>query len=267
MKSHFCSAAIVFLLSAFFLLQPERVQALEIKAFDPLTGLEWTFETTQGFQNMTNIVMSKEGGTQTASSEALSFVGILFHSDLQSYMLSRTFIKCALNLGFLNKPHFFWSDSAYALENESFSKMVRSMEFDAQFILPFTITRLGKIHPFVGYTFIDYTYEEMGLDNAMNRFNTFVIGLHQESQLFRWLKTNAFVSYSPLLYANFEDVFLRYLYYGGELISNTHPLAFTFFVAFRKAFKKNRYYFDSNRYTSNTAFDFTEIGMSFHINW
>ena len=38
-------------------------------------------------------------------------------------------------------------------------------------------------------------------------------------------------------------------------------------IAFRKAFKKNRYYFDSDKYNDNTAFSFTEIGMSFHVNW
>ena len=252
------------MLALLFPLHP--LAALEIKSFDPLSGLEWTFETTQGFQNITNIVMSKESGTQSSSSEALMFAGILFHSDLQNYVRTRSFVKCALNLGFSDKPQFFWSDSAYELEDADFSKTVRSMEFDAQFLLPFALTYWIILRPFIGYSFIDYTYEEEGLENAQNRFNTFVVGAHYEVQLFRWLKTNLFVSYSPLLYANYTGDFLRYLYYGGELISNTHPLAFTFFVSFRKAFRKNRYYFDYERYNSNTAFNFTEIGMSFHMN-
>ena len=249
-----------------FLVLSSPISALELKAYDPLTQLEWTFETTRGFQNLRNIVMSKEGGTQTSTSEALMFAGILFHSDLQSYMHTRSFLKCALNLGFRELPHLFWSESAYELEKEEFNELVRSMEFDAQFLLPFLITHWITLHPFVGYSFIDYTYEDDGRPVSQNRFNTLVIGMHYEVRLFRWLKTNIFVSYSPLLFANYENDFLRYLYYGGELISDTHPLAFTFLVSFRKAFRRNRYYFDYERYNDNIAFNFVEIGMSVHVN-
>ncbi|MCR5725351.1 MAG: hypothetical protein K6G80_09730 [Treponema sp.] len=244
-----------------------QARGLEVKAKDPFIGLEWTFETTEGFQNIVNFVLSKESGTQTPTTEALSFAGILFHSNLQTYTNTRSYIKCAFNLGFTQKPHFFWSESADVWLNDDFSDSVRSIEFDAQFLLPLTFTDRIELRPFVGYSFIDYTYEYDGFDSTLNRFNTFVVGAQYSTRLyFRWLQMHSFISYSPVLYANYENEFLRYLYYGGEIITTTHPVGFTFFLSFRKAFRKNRYYFDIEKYNENTVFDMFDLGMSFHIS-
>ena len=257
------------LLSAMILifLAAGQAYALEVKAFDPFSGLEWTFETTEGFQNITNIVMSKESGTQTPTSEALAFAGILFHSNLQTYTQTRSYIKCAFNLGFTDKPHFFWSDSAAMWRDDDFNNSVRCIEFDAQFLLPLTFTYWIELRPFIGYSFIDYTYQYEGVAETKNRYNTILVGLQHSSRLFfRWLQAHTFISYSPLLYANYANEFLRYLYYGGELIISSHPVGFTFFVSLRKAFRKNRYYFNAEKYYDNTLFDVSEMGMSFHIS-
>ncbi len=241
--------------------------ALEIKAIDPLSGLEWTFETTEGFQNLTNIVMSKESGSQSSTTEALTFAGILFHSNLQSYTTTRSYVKCALNLGFTSKPQFFWSDSADIWLDEDFNDSIRCIEFDAQFLLPLSFFPQFELRPFIGYSFIDYTYNFEGIDDNTNRFNTVLVGIQHSTRVyFRWLSMHTFVSYSPILYANYSKEILRYLYYGGELIITSHPVGFTFFTSFRKAFYKNRYYFNADKYTANTLFDMSELGMSFHVS-
>lgn len=254
--------AVIFLIMLFSM----QTYAREIKAVDPLSGLEWTFETTEGFQNIVNFVMSKESGMQTPVSEALSFAGILFHSNLQSYTNTRSYAKCALNLGFTDKPQFFWSDTKNLWLDDDFNSSVRCIEFDAQFLLPITFFERFELRPFVGYSFIDYTYQYDGIDSDTNRFNTFVVGAQHSTRIFfRWLQVQTFVSYSPFLFSNYTNEFLRYLYYGGELIITSHPVGFTFFMSLRKAFYKNRYYFDADRYNDNTAFDMSEIGMSFHV--
>ena len=135
------------------------------------------------------------------------------------------------------------------------------------FLLPLTFFPQFELRPFVGYSFIDYTYNFEGLEVNKNRFNTFVVGLQHSTRIFfRWLQANTFVSYSPLLFSNYADEFLRYLYYGSELLITSHPVGFTFFISLRKGFYKNRYYFNADKYTANTLFDMSELGMSFHVS-
>lgn len=242
-----------------FLLAP--ASALTLKWKSPVSDVEWFLETTLGFQNTSDFLFSKEGGTKS-DTRSLSFAGVLFHS--KAYGVN--FSKIALNIGLKKIPFHFWTDSVYRLEDTYFSEDVHCLEVDAQFKMPLEFSYWYYIHPFIGYSFIDYTYDDIVQGGSQNRFNTFVVGLQTNIRFGKRINTNYFISYSPFLYSNYEKIFYRYLYYGGELIIDSHPVAFTFCISIRKAFKKNRDYFNILHYGDSTMFDMLDLGMSFHIN-
>jgi len=232
--------------------------ALKGKAVDTLLNIEWTFETTQGIQNFNNLVLSKESGSQN-DNRTIHYAGITFHSSLNSMALS----NININIGMAQLPQFFWRSSAHEFDRIFDFNDVHCLEFDYQFLLPYLWDFYLDIQPFVGYSYIDYTYNDINNAGSRNQFNTFVVGAHNTIQWKKWLSTSMFCSYSPLLYSNYEHEFLRYLNYGGEIFFDTYYLTLRLLVSFRKSFKKNRYYFSASKYNENTAFDMTEIGMVF----
>lgn len=249
-----------FLSLLFFMLvvSLEPLSALKGSIRDALFNIEWIFETTQGIQNFNNLVLSKEAGSHN-DNRTIHFAGITFQSSLNSIALSRI----NLNIGLAQLPQFFWNSSAWDFDHTFNFDDIHCLEFDSQFLLPYFWDFYLDFQPFVGYSYIDYTYNDINGDSSRNQYNTVVVGIHNQIQWKRWFSTSLFVSYSPLLYSNYDDVFMRYLNYGWEFYFDTYYLTIRLITSFKKSFKKNRYYFNPDRHYDNLALDMTEVGMVF----
>lgn len=246
----------VLFLTLFLSLEP--LCAMSGKMSMHLLNIEWTLETTQGIQNFNNLVLSKESGTHN-DNRTINYAGITFHSKINGFARS----NLNLNIGMAQLPQFFWNTSAYDFDRTFNFNDVHCLEFDYQFLLPYLWDFYLDLQPFVGYSYIDYTYNDINGVGSRNQFNTVVFGVQNLKQWKKWLSTSLFMSYSPFLYSNYDDDFLRYLNYGGEVYFDTYYLTIRLLISFRKSFKKNRYYFDPERYEENTMFDLTEIGLVF----
>lgn len=253
-----------FWVSSFFLLLLSLpVFSFELKPINVTDNIRWTLETTSGWQNITNLLISKEDGGSSQVQKGLNFNGVLFHS----FWKETEILKSQLNLGFDQRMHFLWTENPdFFHDDMMLNESLECVEFDLQAMLPYKITYFVTVSPYVGYSFIDYSYEEefkYGIQKDTVMYNSMVVGFGYSQRINKVFLHNFFVSYSPIVFENYSKSKIQFINYGFELISTTHPLALTLFVASKKAFlQKGRLIFDG------TYFRFTtfELGFAFHIH-
>ncbi len=228
----------------------------------PIEGIDWIFETTMGFQNLNNLLMSKEGTSSSNSSEALFFYGILFHAYLDKMPLMRA----QMNLGLSKKRFIFWSENPdFNHSDQSLSELLRCIEVDAHFLMPSVRLYRGTFIPFFGYSFFNYSYAEnftTAKDNTF-KFSAFSVGLEYNSKYSKTIRQNYYFSFAPLLFNQAETIKpYFYLNYGAEAIFDTSPVAITLFLAFKNGLNADSKIF----YRDSYIFSNTELGLSFHIS-
>lgn len=226
----------------------------------PIDGIDWTFETTMGWQNFGNFIMSKEGSSSTQTQEPLFFYGILYHA----YYNKLPLIKAQMNLGFKDKTHIYWTESPdFNHSNQSLNELLRCTEVDAHWLLPSVIGYNGVFFPFVGYSYLNYSFSETFSSQYKTfSFHAFSVGAEYSTKINRSFSHNYYFSFAPIMLNNSGKKSYFYYNYGTELIINTHPIAMTLFLAFRNGFDKVSNAFDKKTY----VFSNSELGLSFHIN-
>lgn len=249
--------SVVFLCAASFPAFPRAVAQVS-----PIEGIEWIFETTMGFQNLNNLLMSKEGTSSSNSTEALFFYGILFHAYLDKMPLMRA----QMNLGLTKKKFIFWSENPdFNHADQSLSELLRCIEVDAHFLMPSVRLYHGTFIPFVGYSFFNYSYAENFTTTKEDtfKFSAFSVGLEYNSKISKAIRQNYYFSFAPLLFNQTETLKpYFYLNYGAEAVFDTSPVAITLFLAFKNGLNADSKFFYRDSYT----FSNTELGLSFHIS-
>ncbi len=227
----------------------------------PIDGIDWTFETTMGFQNLNNLLMSKEGSSSSQTNEALFFYGILYHA----YYDKVPMIKAQMNLGFNDMTKIYWTENPdFNHGDQLLNETLRCIEFDAHYQMPSIVSYNGVFYPYVGYSYLNYSYAENYLNSGAEtfKFHAFSVGVEYSTKYTRSIKQNYYLSFAPLMITQSGEKSFFYYNYGTEAIFDTHPVALTVFVAFRNGFNKNSRFFDRQTYT----FSNSEIGLSFHVN-
>ena len=251
--------ALIFVFSCLFLFSAFSGAVTHVS---PVNGIDWTFETTKGFQNLNNLLMSKEGTSASHSREALFFYGILFHA----YLDKMPVVKAQMNLGLTRQKFILWTESPnFNHSNQPLNELLRCIEVDAHFLMPsFRIYR-GSFIPFLGYSFFNYSYAE-SFSTAKNdtfKFSAFSAGLEYNSRITRSIRQNYYFSFAPFIINQHENIKpYFYLNYGAEAIFDTHPVAITLFLAFKNGLNADSKIF----YRDSYLFSNTELGLSFHIN-
>ena len=258
MKKTFLIAVIFFL----FLNSAQNLFAGAITHVSPLEGIDWTFETTMGFQNLGNMLMSKEGNSSTQSREPLFFYGILYHA----YYNKLPMIKAQMNLGFNEKTSIYWTENPdFNHDNQSLNEKLRCVEVDVQWPLPSLRGIRGVWFPFLGYTFLNYSSSTACYGNSMKsfKFHAFAAGVEYNRKVSRAVTLDYYFSFAPLMLTNSGEPSYFYYNYGTEVIINSYPIAVTFFAGFRNGFEPKKVkVMDKTTYT----FSNSEIGISFHMN-
>ncbi len=242
-----------------------EINARAVKNVSPIQDMEWTFETTQGFENIQNNLMSKEGGSTSQISQALQFTGILFHSYYRDQLLSKT----QMNLGFdQNPPEFYWSEEPDFVHDADniLLEHLKCVQVDCQVFLPKVYFFNMKLSPFAGYSFINYSYTQTYNANYGDSFmyNCLLVGVDYSHRINAKFTHNYYFCYSPLMIVKAGEGAVRYINYGAELIANTSPIAFTLFISFRKAANKEYEFIFNN---DELHFNTTEVGLSFHLSF
>lgn len=228
----------------------------------PVQGIDWTFETIKGFQNIEHKMMQFEGGTSTQIKSIYFFYGILFHSYLEKV----PFVKTQMNLAFDGLSEFYWTEKPNInYEKLPLNEHLRCIELEVHCLIPKIAGNLGHFYPFVGYTFLDFSFSPSYLTSTSKKnfiFQALVLGMEYHRQYTRRITANYFLSVSPLMYTNTETPLLHYLNYGAELNIKASPIALTVFVGF----KKGREILQKNLIESDYNFSNSEIGINFTIS-
>ena len=235
--------------------------ASQIKTVSPIPGIDWTFETTMGIQRISNPTMTNEGGSDSQSSRTLNFYGVLFNA----YFFGVPLVKAQMNLGFNRTTQFAWTEHPDFTHDERLNESLCCIEIDAQINLPFRIYAGTRLLPFVGYSFIEYTFDEnFSTSSAYSyMYNTFVFGIEYYRQVSRLFSQKFYAACSPFLLSNNDlDDDYRYLNLGAELKINSYPVALTFFCLNKRAFKQQESLFEDRTYILFT----TDLGLSFRMN-
>ncbi len=232
-----------------------------VKHVSPFDDIDWTFETTMGFQNLENMMMSKEGSSSSQTDEALFFYGILYHS----YYNKVPMFKAQMNLGFSGKTKIYWTENPdFNHNNQLLCETLRCIEVDAHWLLPAILNYRGIIYPYIGYSYLNYSYTEKYSDSGSDtfKFHAFSIGAEYRTKITRAITQSYYVSFAPLMIYQTGEKSFFYFNYGGEVIFDTHPVALTLFMGFKNGFYENTDIFNKKTYT----FSNSEIGISFHLN-
>ena len=258
MKRSICFTFFVIFLS--FL--PFPVVSLELKPITVTDDITWKLETTSGWQNITNLLVSKEDGGSSQIQKGLTFKGILFHSFWRNIQT----LKSQLNLGFESKQNFLWTDKPDFHHTENrLNESLECIEFDIQTLFPYRFFYSLSFSPYVGYSFIDYSYEDNFVSSNGNSvmYNSMVVGMSLEYRMSKVFSESFFFSYSPIVFENYTKSKMQFINYGFEVITDTHPISLTFFVVNKKAFlQKGRLIFEGTYFKFTTS----ELGFSFHMN-
>lgn len=261
-----------FILLFFIFIPVFKANALRLAVDSPLSGIHWTMETVIGYQNVENASVDSKSlfkntllGKSGESSEKLLFYsGMIFNAQIEDV----TFIKSLLNLGFSKNPHFIWTESPELLKEQNINELLQCFEYDIQLQLPFVITYKIRMYPFVGYSFIDYSYSDTKskLSNMTlyNHYHTIIIGLQYRRTYFKWLSNELYISASPFVRNDGSNLYIRYFNYGGNLRFNVRPIEIVIFASMRTA-----YFSESSQLTNFdivSKLNTTELGISFHIN-
>lgn len=226
----------------------------------PVDGIDWTFETTMGFQNLNNM-MSKEGSSSSQTKEALFFYGILYHA----YYNKLPLIKAQMNLGFSEQKNILWTDNPnFNHADQMLNESLRCTEVDVHYLMPSVIGYRGFFYPFVGYSFLNYSYYPSYSTDSKKTFqyHAFFAGLEYSTRINKYLSHDYYFSFSPLMLNNSGKKRYFYYNYGTEVSISAHPVAVKVFLAFRNGFNKDSRLFDKETY----IFSNSEIGLSFRVN-
>lgn len=245
-----------------FLLCSVFAWSIEVKSLTITDEIRWSLETTAGWQNITNMRMAKEDGGSTQVKQALDFKGILFHSFWKGIQT----LKSQLNLGFDQRTRFLWTDEPdFNHEEEHLNEHLRCTEFDIQGMLPFRATYYLTISPYVGYSFIEHSYDDnfSGIEQTTMVYNSMVVGVSAQHRFSKNIAYSYFFSYSPIVFENYTKSKTQFINYGAEIKTNTHPLSITLFLTAKRAFMHQ-----DGKIFEGTQFNFTtaEAGFSLHLN-
>lgn len=228
----------------------------------PFEGIEWSFETTMGYQDYNNSMMSKEGSSSSIKNEVLFFYGILFHA----YIDKMPVFKSKMNLGLTDPKFVIWSDSPrFNYPSDPLNELLRCVTVDVQYLMPSVKLYRGTVFPFFGYSFFNYSYAKNFSIDITNtfKFNAFSVGLEYNNQITKSIRVNYYFSFAPLFFNGHQHLKpYLYLNYGGEAIFNTSPVAITVFLAKKNGFNSDSQFF----YRDSYMFSTTEIGLSFHFD-
>ena len=247
-----------------FLLAALQVRAEEEKyEIQPFPDLTWKFETTLGGERVQNNLMSRENGASSQLSQDLQFSGILFYSYYQDRMLS----KVQLNLGFDQKPpNFFWTDKPDFVHEEKneLIEHLKCVMLDCQMYLPKFYFFELRLMPFVGYSFINYSYNQVYDSSYKDSFmyNSVNVGVEHSHELNRYFTNYYYISYSPLMIVKSFSDRIHYLNYGAGVIAQISRLRLKMFISIRKG-AENEFQFlllDRDLY-----FNSTEIGLTLNL--
>lgn len=252
----------IFFSSIFLILTGSLSFSFELKSVNVTDDIKWTLETTSGWQNITNVLVSKEDGGSSQVQKGLKFRGILFHSFWNGIQT----MKSQLNLGFNQRTHFLWTDRPnFHQGNVNLNENLECIEFDIQTMFPYRIFYTLTLSPYVGYSFIDYSYTEK-LSNSNYKsimYNSMVVGLNLQHSPNKTFTENLFFSYAPIVFENYSKSKMQFINYGFEFITRTYPVALTLFLAAKKAFlQRGRLIFEGTNFKFTTA----ETGFAIHIN-
>ncbi len=199
----------------------------EIYNFSPISGIEWTFETTKGYQNM---VMTLEGGSEQTTTKVLDFSGILFHEYIENVPV----IKAQLNMGFRRKPIFLWSNNPDFIKDTSLNENLECTEVDVQVRVPFNFGN-SCFYPFAGYSFLTCKINEnINEDYKSNYlFQALAVGIQYYKPVNKTVTHDYYFSFTPTF--NYRDlkVYHSYINFGSEVKVNAGPLAITLFMGAR----------------------------------
>ena len=238
--------------------------SFELKPIAVSDDITWTLETTQGWQNITNLLVSKEDGGSTQVQKGLNFRGILFHSFWHNIQT----LKSQLNLGFNQKTYFLWTGQPNFYHDERhINESLECIEFDIQTMFPYRILYTLTLSPYVGYSFIDYSYEEnyspkrVAAETVM--YNSMVVGGSLQYTPNKAISGTVFFAYSPIVWENYSKSKMQFINYGFEFKTETHPVSLTLFFVTKKAFlQRGRLIFEG----TNFKFTNAETGFAMHIN-
>ncbi len=231
----------------------------------PTDDIDWVFESTLGFQNISEMLISKESGSSTQGNQALSFAGLMFRSFFKKRLMS----KANLNLGFVKMPKFLWTDNPDFEHDTLLNESLKCVEFDAQFYLPFISTYSISIYPFIGYSFVNYSYSPSYLETYVDTFSYYSLsaGIQYFRRVNKLFTHTYFFSYSPMLLMHGIDLenTIHYFNYGAQVDIDTQPIGLMLFITFRKAIKQSEIFefFDTTKYSFNT----TEYGFAARFNF
>ncbi len=254
LKKHFLVFSFLFCFTSF-------CWSRALTYISPVEGIDWTFETTMGFQNLGNMLMSKEAGSSTQTENALFFYGILFHS----YYEKLPMLKAQMNMGFKDRTTFYWSDQPdFNHEDQLLNEQLKCLEVDVHYLMPSIIGYRGIFFPYLGYTYLNYSYEE-SFDSGHNkntRFHGFSTGLEYSQKINKVYSHNYYFSFTPIMLNNNGQKSFFYYNYGAEIILNSSPVSVTLFMAFRNGFEKASSFLKKDQY----EFSNSEIGISIFMN-
>ena len=230
------------------------------KKVTPIEGIDWTFQTTRGFQNISNLMMSSETSSTNQISQVLFFNGILFNSFFEKTM----FLKVHTNLGFKENMNFLWSNEIDIYHNNKFNENLRCIEVDTKMQFLEIIGVYGNLYPVVGYSFMRYTYDKWltGFKSKTFIFHSFSVGLEFGNSVTKKIHQNYYVSISPLVLNNNGQKRYSALNYGAEVKFVLNPVSVTFLLAFRNGFNDKSKILQKNTYMYNAS----EVGFSFKVN-
>lgn len=251
-----------FLFPIFLLFFSGETFSLELKPIAVTDDITWTLETTSGWQNITNVLVSKEDGGSSQVQKGLNFRGILFHSLWQGIQT----MKSQLNLGFEQETHFLWTNQPDFYHDErNLNEALECIEFDIQTMFPYRIVYTLTFSPYVGYSFIDYSYEENYSDKkkATVMYNSMVVGASLQHTPNKILSESIFFSYSPIVWENYSKSRMQFINYGFEFKTESHPVSLTLFFVTKKAFlQRGRLIFEGTDFRFTTS----ETGFAMHVN-
>lgn len=236
-----------------------RATALEVQSVSPISGVDWTFETTRGFQNL-SFLQHKD---QLQKSQLLDFKGILFHSYHNKHLIS----KAQLNLGFLQIPHFLWSWNPNFNHDAQVNQSLLCIEFDGQIYFPRLMPIFVYFTPYIGYAFFEYSFNGSLSSKKSDTltYNSVNAGIQYTKKLSKDFSCISYIAYTPFMCTTNAANLAHYIHYGTEIITDFNLFGITVFLNFKRGFplKKTLHFFDEKEYIVNTS----AIGFSFHLNF
>lgn len=252
-----------FVLLSFFAFNGFSVFSFEIKPLVPIDGFLWTLETTEGFQNIEKSPVSSADGNESYTKQVLQSKGILFHSFFDGILLT----TAQLNLGFTQKVDFLWTEHPDFFHELDLSSELRSMELDVQQLFPIIQNWKLTISFFGSYSYFEVNFYDSSSDEKTSErfiYNSFSGGIQGMFAFSKTFSQLGYVSYSPIVFYDYDLSTVQFLNFGLEFRTETHPVSFTLFYNAKHAFRqKGRTWFNGLWQNMNS----TEVGFSFHFNF